>query len=276
MIDTSTLTAVAQRAAASAAQRLGRESYVVRRLRPLYERGLGLVAGDRGVPWRVNGELVRIRPDQRHRFGPDHDAPVARLLKERLRPGALCLNVGANVGVYVLQLARWTVHGRVVAFEPNLAAVSILSEHVRMNGLEDRVQVVAAAVGSRAGIAVLHAAGADGMSRLDAPNPLLSGATTPVPVPVVTLDQFCGATGDEPDCVLVDVEGAELDVLEGARALLERRRSRLLLVVEMHPDTWTRPAGPVLAELGLVARGLCGQRDPLGEHGLVALEPALP
>jgi len=41
-----------------------------------------------------------------------------------------------------------------------------------------------------------------------------------VRVPVVTLDEYCAASGVRPDWLLIDAEGADLLVLEGAAALL--------------------------------------------------------
>src|SRR5205807_2491515 len=78
----------------------------------------------------------------------DYDAPVAAFLSQQVKPGSLCFDVGANVGVYVLQFAHWSgPTGQVVAFEPNPSACSILQKHVRMNGLVQRVRIVPSAVG---------------------------------------------------------------------------------------------------------------------------------
>lgn len=260
---------------------LGRESRLVRRLRPAYESLLDLSSGGRGIRWEINGETFRVDPRCRHRLGHNYDAPVAAFIRERIRPGALCLDVGANVGVYVLQFARWAgAAGRVVAFEPNPSALRLLRRHVELNDLAGRVTVVPAAVGARGGEAVLFASGADGMSRLGAPNELIADSVEEVTVPVVTLDEFCLSRGLEPDWLFLDIEGFEIAALEGARSLIEGRGASLNVVVEMHPDVWhtaeTTRAGAekLLRELRLVARPLTGQGDPLGEHGLVWLKHA--
>jgi FkbM family methyltransferase len=255
----------------------GRESWLVRRLRPAYESLLDL--SGRGIAWEINGVDFRVDPRQRHRLGHHYDAPVAAFIRERLRPGAVCFDVGANVGVYVLQFAHWAgPAGRVVAFEPNPAARRVLARHVGLNGLGARVEVVPAAVGSAAGEATLYAAGADGMSRLGAPNVLIAGRAREVRVPVVTLDDFCRERDLRPDWLLIDIEGFELAALAGARRLIRERGTALHVVVEMHPSVWasadtTREgAAALLDELGLRPVPLTGQRDPLGEHGLVYLE----
>lgn len=268
-----------QQAAKNVSGLLGRESWLVRRLRPAYESALDVLTMRRGIEWKVNGETYRVDPRRRHRFGPNYDAPVARFIRERIKPGAVCVDVGANVGVYVMQFARWAgPEARVVAFEPNPGAMAALRRHVRMNRLDGQVELVASAVGARAGSATMYASDADGMSRLGAPNSRIASRVRELTVPVVTLDEFCESRGLAPDWLFMDIEGFELAALEGARRTLAGGRGRLRVVVEMHPDVWgtagTTRAGAesLLAELGLRAVPLTGQRDPLGEHGIVFLE----
>lgn len=270
----SSLQSVARRAAGL----IGRESWLVRRLRPHYESLLNWSGGGRGIPWEINGEIYRIDPHHRHQLGQNYDASVAAFLRERVVPGALCLDVGANVGVYVLQFARWSGStGRVVAFEPNPGAREILHKHIRMNGLTEQVIVAPLAIGASVGEAVLFAAGADGMSRLGAPNKEIANRVSPLTVPVVTLDAYCQSRNLEPDWLFIDIEGFEIAALAGAREIIQSRGSNLGIIVEMHPNVWDsadttrRKAEALLAELGLEAQPLTGQADPLGEHGLVQL-----
>jgi FkbM family methyltransferase len=220
----------------------------------------------------------RVDPHYRHRLGQNYDAPVAAFLRERVKPGALCIDVGANVGVYVLQFAHWAgPTGKVVAFEPNPGARLVLEKHVRMNGLAERVCIMAAAVGDAGGEDILYAAEADGMSRLGEPNKALLGSVREIKVPVVTLDEYCQAEDLKPDWLFMDIEGFEIAALAGARALIQSRHGELGIIVEMHPNVWdsantTRArAKSLFEELGLDVISLTGQSDPLDEHGLVNL-----
>src|SRR2546423_3497617 len=109
-----------QSAARTTAGIIGRESWLIRQLRPVYESFLDLSNKGRGIPWQINGVTYFIDPRYRHQLGHDYDAAVAAFLRERVKPGAICFDVGANVGVYALQFAHWSgPTGRVVAFEPN-------------------------------------------------------------------------------------------------------------------------------------------------------------
>jgi FkbM family methyltransferase len=266
-----------QAAARRAGDSLGRESRAVRLFSPAYARALCLLSRDGGIPWSINSEPFRIDARFRARLGRDYEADVAAYLRPRIRPGDVCLDVGANVGAYALQLARWTgAGGAVIAFEPNPAAAAVLRRHIRMNAFDRIVTVVPSAVAAAPGTAVLHAMEVDGMSRLASENPLLRERTSPIRVDVTTLDRYCDRYTLRPAWLVIDVEGAEGSVLAGARALLARRSLRGI-VAEFHPDSW--PAGGVdsmralLAELRLRAVPLTGQPDIFSTHGAVALEP---
>jgi len=188
------------------------------------------------------------------------------------------LNVGANIGIYALCLGRWTgSSGRVFAFEPNSAARRVLERHVRLNRMADAVEVLGLAVSDRTGNAPFFAVGIEGYSRLDRPNPGVTRVDV-ISVAVTTLDAFCAERGLRPDSIVLDVEGHETAVLRGARGVLAGRGGRVRIVVEMHPMLWpslgtsSEEMQQVLDDLRLVPRALQGQRDPVREYGIVALE----
>lgn len=266
-----------QRLARAASGAIGRESWIIRQLRPAYESTLQILSGERGVPWEINGVPFRIDPRYRNQLGKNYEAEVAHFLSERIKPGSICFDVGANVGAYVLQLAHWTgPTGRVVGFEPNPLAVEVLSAHVQFNRFEPIVTIEKSAVGSSSGTTTMYCSAADGMSRLAEQNSLLDSAER-ITVPVITVDDFCARTGLEPDWILIDIEGFELAALRGASRTMEKRRGKLGLVVEIHPALWDSAGTDrsdvegFLAGKGLRAMPLNGQHDPFGEYGLVHL-----
>lgn len=270
------------RAASAASTRLGRQSGAVRAARPLFEWALDVLTLGRGVSVVVNGaERFRVDPHHRSHLPTSYEPEAFAFLRSRVRAGDVVLNVGANVGLYALCLGRWVgPAGRVFAFEPAPDARRLLEKHVRLNGLGDRVEVVASAVSDRVGTAEFFAAGMEGTNRLDAPNPDAPGAA-PIAVPVTSIDRFCEDRGVRPDWIVVDVEGHEAAVLRGARETISAA-GRVRIVAEMHPSLWLgagegrEAMARTLADLGLTAVPLQGQRDPLGEYGIVAFEGGHP
>ena len=227
---------------------------VRRALSPLYTSLLNLLSGARGYPAEINGQVFRIHPQFRWRVGPAYEREVAEYLCARIKPGDTVFDVGANVGIYVLQIARWSApDGRIVAFEPNPSTLEVLRAHVAMNGFEPRVTVVPKGVGARARRAELYdTAAGSGLSRIGGPNP--SGVPVDsTTIALTTIDEYCRETGLVPDWMLIDVEGYEFEVLQGAADTLRRHAPRV--IVEMHPSLLSpesRAAGErLLAQLRL-------------------------
>ncbi len=68
--------------------------------------------------------------------------PEMSLIPLLLEPGMDALDIGANHGIYALEMARCSVSGHVWAFEPTSEPLSRLRSSVRLNGLQDRITVV--------------------------------------------------------------------------------------------------------------------------------------
>ncbi len=163
------------------------------------------------------------------------------------QPGWIVVDVGANTGVYAVQQARRGA--RVYAFEPNPECYRRLQESVRANNLEDRVTAVNCALGAAAGSAELLVP--DGLTTMGSLRPEWTpGDGQPgLKVDVDTIDRVAKTLGIcRIDLLKVDVEGLELDVLQGAHetiALVER------LVVEYHSLDLGRRVSGLLARHGL-------------------------
>jgi FkbM family methyltransferase len=243
-----------------------------------YSSLLWHASAHRGVRWMLpSGDVLRIDPRCRWIRHAGYEAPVVEYLRSRMRADQTCIDAGAHVGFYALQMALWTrPTGRVVAFEPNPTARDLLKRNVALNGLSSRVAVEAAAVGAAAGRATLYdASNTSGLSRLGSPNPASRGDAARADVAVIALDEYCRAHAFAPDWVLIDVEGAEIDALRGAERLLATRS--IGFVVEVHEDLWSSFGGSrdqftqLVAASGRSILPLTGQADPLAQYGTVAL-----
>jgi FkbM family methyltransferase len=265
--------------ARSAAAVLGRDSRLKQALQPIFEASLELLTRRAGLRWDINGTPCRILAKHRNLLPRDYDAKVADFVRARVKPGQIIFDVGANLGAYTLQFANWVgPSGRVFAFEPNLNARRVLERHLSLSGLAERVTIVGEAVSNAEGRARLFFADLDAKSRLGAPNPALAGAATAVDVDVTTIDRVCQRFAVAPNWIKIDIEGFELQALEGALRTL-RSAELAGLIVEMHPPwdetgEYRAKLTRLLAEYQLIAHGLVGQKDPLGQHAMVWLEPA--
>jgi len=156
-----------------------------------------------------------------HGTYPEH--PELRMLSRLVQPGMTVLDVGANQGIYTIVAAKVTgAQGHVYAFEPSPSELAKLRWNLRLNHLGN-VTVVESAVSSFSGQTAFCAAEPmrGGFSGLHPPSERLHVLFREITVPVTTLDEFVRDRGIAAvDFLKVDVEGAELELIEGARALL--------------------------------------------------------
>jgi FkbM family methyltransferase len=154
------------------------------------------------------------------------EAEEIRTLASLTRAGSTAFDIGANVGVFTLCLARAVgTRGQVIAAEPVAATCRRLAANVARNGLTN-VHTRQLAVGSVRGIVDLsvgddpaYAKLAGGGSR----GALLS-------VEQVTLDDLWVEAGEPAVSVVkVDVEGSELGVVHGGLRLIRALHPALLL-----------------------------------------------
>ncbi|MFI5208657.1 MAG: hypothetical protein ACHQX4_11670, partial [Gemmatimonadales bacterium] len=97
-----------QSLAAKVSGLIGRDSLLVRALRPAYEAMLDLWSWGHGYLHTVNGiEQFYVAPRNRGLYPISYDAPVMDYLRAHVRPGQTCINVGANAGVHTMCLALW-------------------------------------------------------------------------------------------------------------------------------------------------------------------------
>ena len=220
---------------------------------------LDFVSLGKGLPRSLpGGEVVRVHPSS---AGMSWNLAEYAAFREATTPGATVLDVGANVGAYSLLFAQWVgPAGKVYAFEPSPHTRASLSRHLQLNGLAGVVETVPAAVADRCAEAEFTTAPPDGLHRLAA------SASTPdaLRVPVVSLDAFCSERGIRPTVIKIDVEGAELSVLRGARETLRSVGAGLEAFVEIHPSLWP--------EVGIAQSDVA---DELHRQGL-ELEPLIP
>ena len=150
---------------------------------------------------------------------PFHHRALTQIYSPFIGPGDLCFDLGAHLGD---RIRAWSqLNARVVALEPNPASMRWLR---RLYGNRPNIVLIEQAVGAHSGEATFW------ISRLTPSistlshqwlttvqqSPRFAGARweEQIPVTVTTLDSLIVQYGKPAFCK-IDVEGAELDVLQG-------------------------------------------------------------
>lgn len=134
-----------------------------------------------------------------------------------LTSDANCVDVGANVGDVLAEMVQIAPLGHHVAFEPLPELASLLTR--RFPDVEVRNAAVGACFGRAAFYRVRSAHGRSSLLRVG----LDRSDIDDLDVEVVALDEVLDDEGP-PALIKIDVEGAELAVLHGARRILSYHR----------------------------------------------------
>jgi FkbM family methyltransferase len=147
-----------------------------------------------------------------------------------LRGGPL-IDVGANQGDWTAAALKVLPSARVIALEPAADSLQRLTQRF---GMDPRVTLIGVAASSRNGHAEFHVTGHSHNSSLHEPRDMSSDydsgweKQSTVSVATATLDSLL--KDESPSLLKIDVQGAELEVLEGASEILVRTSAVLLEV----------------------------------------------
>jgi FkbM family methyltransferase len=155
-------------------------------------------------------------------FEPEETEIVRALLEH----ADLFVNIGANIGYYcchALSLGK-----SVIAIEPIQSNVHYLLRNALENSWQHRIEVLPVALGAQTDVLEMYGGGT-GAS-------LVKGwAGSPASykrlVPIITLDRILeGVSNSARILILIDAEGAELDVLRGATKTASRLEKPIWMV----------------------------------------------
>ena len=191
------------------------------------------------VPGAAPIELVAYYPGFADYY-PEAELQTKRWLVRNARPDWVALDIGANVGIYALLLSRLLTEGHVHAFEPTETA-ALLRQNLAARHAAN-VVVHELAFGAHSGT-------------IEEPIYRIWGAAPETRAyKFTTLDEFAQDAGlARLDCVKIDVDGFDLEVLRGAAETLARFDP--WVIVELNHALATRGQSVGEALLWLAGQG---------------------
>ena len=190
----------------------------------------------RKIRFFVTNERDEIQ--SRHRKGEFYEQEELDIIARHFN-GGVFVDVGANVGNHSLYAFAFLDAAKVIAFEPVPDASRLLEINIALNGFQDRVELHRKGLSDAPGF---------GEPEID-PRKIDNLGATRLAISETGLEL---ARGDDLLCEMVDfikidVEGLELQVLEGLRRTIAD--SRPLLFVEVENENRAR-FETLMAELG--------------------------
>jgi FkbM family methyltransferase len=165
--------------------------------------------------------------------GPEGLEPgTRRVLSKLLVPGTTFVDVGAHIGLLTLAGARAVgASGKVLAIEPVPLCFELLQRSLTINGLAERVEGKCQAVGAHHAHCKFFVRDVLGHSSLTRGE---FAAGDEIEVNVTSLDELV-RPGQRVDLIKIDVEGAELGVLEGMTRIIAEN-PELSIIAEFGPS----------------------------------------
>ena len=185
---------------------------------------------------------------------------LMRVMQNRIAPDFVCLDIGANIGIFTLLMSGLAPAGHVFAFEPSTQNMSYLRQNLALNHVQNATPLRNALWDQPGQIELFYIDELAGCSFIDTTADDSSGLkkirSTVVqdwmgeielhcvrdPVEGLRLDDWAAGAGlKRLDFIKMDAEGAEIAILNGARETI--RRYRPTLVAEFNAVSLTQYFG---------------------------------
>ena len=173
-----------------------------------------------------------------------YEKSESKIMEEEIKVGNIVVDVGANIGLHTLNMARIVGNtGQVFAFEPDPSNFKILEKNVKVNNYQNII-LEQKAVGDKHGRTTLYQSDHPGMHRIFPQTKLAKGQ---VQVELTSLDKYFidSNLADKINFIKIDVEGLEFSVLKGMKNILKNNKKIKILFEFMPKNTMEAGFTPI-------------------------------
>ncbi|MBI1261729.1 MAG: FkbM family methyltransferase [Rhizobiales bacterium] len=185
----------------------------------------------------------------------DDEPETLDWIRHNVKPGQTMWDIGACIGTMALYAALLP-DTKILAFEPKATNFGLLSEHIAINNMSDRISAYCLALSDSQGLSELALDNLETGGALNS----LTGTTnqfggTPAAghqaIPVMTIDGFCDFFKvPAPNHIKLDVDGIESAIIAGAAKTLPRVSSILIEIEGLNADEAAQRFEIPLAQAG--------------------------
>jgi len=174
----------------------------------------------------ISATLMGMRPGS-----PEREAAFMKILRQELTEGMTAIDLGANIGYVTLIMAELVgPSGRVYAIEPHPHNYSILVKNIEANGYAGLVFPYQIGISNVSGVSTLHVSDASNLHSISA----TKHTKTSIDIQASTLDDFMKDKG-YPNFIKMDIEGHEVEALDGMYNTLRNAEPPVRILMEVHP-----------------------------------------
>ncbi len=168
-------------------------------------------------------------------WGNKHNSGFDKLL-ELAKDKKCVFDVGAHIGLCSLPLSKIIAKGGIIySFEASDKNRYFLKEHIRINNINN-IKTIPFLIGScsKQKVRFFETDDVSGvpsianLSRLN--NSINTVSTNKIQI---SLDDFCKQNNTIPDIIKIDVEGAEFEILAGAKDIITKYKPEI--IISLHP-----------------------------------------
>lgn len=158
-------------------------------------------------------------------YYPQCELQTKRWMSEQIKEDWVCIDVGANIGYHSILMSRLASRGHIFAFEPTITS-RMLHKNLNFNNVSN-VEVLEQAVGAVSG------------NKNEELYRIWGRKPEKATYEFITIDDFVKQRGlTRVDFIKVDVDGFDIEVLEGAKETLSRLNP--VVLVELNHALSTR------------------------------------
>jgi len=175
------------------------------------------------------------------------------LIRETIKPGQTCFDVGANIGYVTMIMAKLVgPTGTVYAVEPTKKNYKVLKKNIEVNGYGDLIHADRMAISDKSGIGKLFLSDQSNLSSLSKHDKILPHKSEQVPT--MTVDEYLKGK-KLPDMYKMDVEGHEVKILNGMHETAKASKPGTKIFMEIHPKLYGKKLNMEKALRKFVALG---------------------
>lgn len=175
----------------------------------------------------IHGNLLKIA-----KKGGEREPELLYVLRKELKDGMLCMDLGANIGYITLLMAdKIGDNGMVYAVEPDPSNIELLNMNVKLNNFDNKVKIFDMGISNKLGFMnffIGKSSNLGGMLKTK------NTKNKSIKVKVNTLTNFF-KDNNIPELIKMDIEGHEVEVLEGMYDVIKDQKFSCKIVMELHP-----------------------------------------